>query len=230
MIKKVKEEAAADDILFQEINEELKQEKMRNFWKKYGILATVVVIAALTFAVSFESIKAWQNKKAQTWSDAYAYAYNLQIQGKYDESIAAFKDIEQQNGGIYRDIAQMQIANILLEQAKNDEALTVLTALVNNPDANASIQNMAVFKLASYKLDNAPREEVEALLNRLIIDNGSWVNVAKEMKAMLEIREGNLSQALEIYNDILNNNELSDTLKSRVQDMISVLTEAQANS
>ncbi len=230
MIKKVKEEAAADDILFQEINEELKQEKMRNFWKKYGILATVVVIAALTFAVSFESIKAWQNKKAQTWSDAYAYAYNLQIQGKYDESIAVFKDIEQQNGGIYRDIAQMQIANILLEQAKNDEALTVLTALVNNPDANASIQNMAVFKLASYKLDNAPREEVEALLNRLIIDNGSWVNVAKEMKAMLEIREGNLSQALEIYNDILNNNELSDTLKSRVQDMISVLTEAQANS
>ena len=230
MIKKVKEEAAADDILFQEINEELKQEKMRNFWKKYGILATVVVIAALTFAVSFESIKAWQNKKAQTWSDAYAYAYNLQIQGKYDESIAVFKDIEQQNGGIYRDIAQMQIANILLEQAKNDEALTVLTALVNNPDANASIQNMAVFKLASYKLDNAPREEVEALLNRLIIDNGSWVNVAKEMKAMLEIREGNLSQALEKYNDILNNNELSDTLKSRVQDMISVLTEAQANS
>ena len=84
MIKKVKEEAAADDILFQEINEELKQEKMRNFWKKYGILATVVVIAALTFAVSFESIKAWQNKKAQTWSDAYAYAYNVQIQGKYD--------------------------------------------------------------------------------------------------------------------------------------------------
>lgn len=230
MIKKVKEEAAADDILFQEINEELKQEKMRNFWKKYGILATVVVIAALTFAVSFESIKAWQNKKAQTWADAYAYAYNLQIQGKYDESIAVFKDIEQQNGGIYRDIAQMQIANILLEQAKNDEALTVLTALVNNPDANASIQNMAVFKLASYKLDNAPREEVEALLNRLIIDNGSWGNVAKEMKAMLEIREGNLSQALEIYNDILNNNELSDTLKSRVQDMISVLTEAQANS
>lgn len=230
MIKKVKEEAAADDILFQEINEELKQEKMRNFWKKYGILATVVVIAALTFAVSFESIKAWQNKKAQTWSDAYAYAYNLQIQGKYDESIAVFKDIEQQNGGIYRDIAQMQIANVLLEQAKNDEALTVLTALVNNPDANVSIQNMAIFKLASYKLDNAPREEVEALLNRLIIDNGSWVNVAKEMKAMLEIREGNLSQALEIYNDILNNNELSDTLKSRVQDMISVLTEAQANS
>lgn len=230
MIKKVKEEAAADDILFQEINEELKQEKMRNFWKKYGILATVVVIAALTFAVSFESIKAWQNKKAQTWSDAYAYAYNLQIQGKYDESIAVFKDIEQQNGGIYRDIAQMQIANVLLEQAKNDEALTVLTALVNNPDANVSIQNMAIFKLASYKLDNAPREEIEALLNRLIIDNGSWVNVAKEMKAMLEIREGNLSQALEIYNDILNNNELSDTLKSRVQDMISVLTEAQANS
>ena len=33
MIKKVKEEAAADDILFQEINEELKQEKWETFGK-----------------------------------------------------------------------------------------------------------------------------------------------------------------------------------------------------
>ena len=50
------------------------------------------------------------------------------------------------------------------------------------------------------------------------------------MKAMLAIREGNISNALEIYNDILNNNELSESLRTRVQDMVSVLTEAQANN
>lgn len=230
MVKKVKEEAAAEDLLFQEINEELKQEKMRNFWKKYGVAATLLVVAALTFAVSFESIKAWQNKKAQTWSDAYAYAYNLQVQEKYDESIAVLRDIEQKNDGIYKDIARMQIANILFEQGKNDDALGVLDTIINGKGTNPGLQNMAVFKVASYKLDNAPREEVEVLLNRLIADNGSWVNIAKEMQAMLEIREGNMAGALEIYNEILNSPELSETLKNRVQDMFSLLTEMQANN
>ena len=37
MMKKEKLDAAADDILFQEINEELKNERMLNFWKKYGM-------------------------------------------------------------------------------------------------------------------------------------------------------------------------------------------------
>ncbi len=230
MVKNIKNDTSSDDILFQEINEELKQEKLRSFWKKYGIFVIIAVIAILTFAVSFESIKLWQTKKAQTWSDAYAYAYNLQMQGKYDESIDIFKKIENQNGGMYKDLAQMQIANILLEQEKYDEAFTVLNTLIEDSNTNNSLRNIAIFKLASYKLDNAPKEEVEFLLNKLIDGDNSWKNIAKEMKAMLAIREGNISNALEIYNDILNNNELSESLRTRVQDMVSVLTEAQANN
>lgn len=230
MVKNIKIDSSSDDALFQEINEELKQEKLRSFWQKYGILVIIAVVAILTFAVSFESIKLWQTKKAQSWSDAYAYAYNLQIQGKYDESIEIFKKIENQNNGMYKDLAQMQIANILLEQQKFDNAFSVLNALIDNPKTNSSLRNIAIFKLVSYKLDNAPKDEIEALLNKLVADDSSWSNIAKEMKAMLAIREGNISLALEIYNDILNNNELSESLKIRVQDMVSVLTEAQANN
>ena len=64
MMKKEKLDAAADDILFQEINEELKNERMLNFWKKYGMAAMIIVVIALTCAVSYESILAWKNKKA----------------------------------------------------------------------------------------------------------------------------------------------------------------------
>ena len=88
----VKNKAPFDstDVLFKEIDDELKQEKMMNFWKKYGLYAMLIVVVALTLAVSYESIIAWKNKKAQTWSEAYAYAFNLQVQGDFDKSIAIF--------------------------------------------------------------------------------------------------------------------------------------------
>lgn len=219
-----------EDILFQEINEEMKRERIKNFWKKYGLLATIILVAAITFAVSFESIKAWQGKKAATWSDAYAYAFNLQAQGRYDESINVFKNIENENHGIYKNLAQMQVANILLEQGKTEEAVKSLEEMAEDDSFNPNLHDVAVIKLVSYKLDNAPAAEIESLLNPLIAANGSWVNIAKEMKAMLAIREENLELAKEIYNDILSDEKLPDSMKARVEDMLSVLNETQANS
>ena len=69
MAKKTSKPQDNEDILFQEINEELKKEKLANFWKKYGLLAIIMIIAGLTFAVSYESIVAWRNKRAQSWAN-----------------------------------------------------------------------------------------------------------------------------------------------------------------
>ena len=85
---------------------------------------------------------------------------------------------------------------------------------------------MTAIKLASYILDTAPKAEVEALLNPLAEENGSWSNIAKEMLAMLAIREGDLDTAKKLYGEILNTPELSDGLKLRIQDMLSVLDSA----
>ena len=225
-MKKEKIEAAADDILFEEINNELKNEKMLNFWKKYGLAALIIVVAALACAVSYESIIAWQNKKAQSWANTYTQAYNLQIQGDYDGSIAIFKDMAENNDGIYRDFAKMQIANILLTQNKIEEGCQALQDYIDDPEANDKLRDAAIIKLVSYKLDNAPADEISALLDPLIAKGGSFVNTAKELKAMLAIREKDTDGAKEIYTDILSAQSLPESLKLRAQNMLAVLNES----
>ena len=225
-MKKEKLDAAADDILFQEINEELKNEKMLKFWKKYGVIAMIIVVVALTCAVSYESLVAWHNKRAQAWANTYSQAYNLQIQGDYDGSLAIFKDMAEKNDGIYRDLAKMQMVNILLTQNKIEEACTALQEYIDDEDSNQSLREAAVIKLVSYKLEKAPAEEINALLEPLLANNGKFVNTAKEMKAMLAIRENNITQAQEIYADILNAQNLPETLKVRTQNMLAALNES----
>lgn len=219
------------DILFQEINEEIKNEKIMAFWKKYGLYALILVVVALTIAVSYESIVAWKNKKAQTWSDAYAYAFNLQIQGNYDKSIAVFQEMADKNDGIYRDFSLLQIANIYLEQDKVNEAMTTLQKIIDNDDANPNLKNVALIKLVSYKLENAPAEEINKLLEPIINANNVWTNVALELKAMLAIRENDLATAKDLYSQILNSGaNLQESMKTRAQDMLAVLNEAASHN
>ena len=221
---KFNEEDRALDNFFKEVSEDVQNDKLKKIWDTYGLHIIIAIIIVLTIAVSFETLKAWRVKRNETWSDAYAYALNLQNQGKYDESLKVLADIVQKNKGIYSDIAEIQKANILFEQGKNAEALALLENIVQNEDINPKMRHITAVKLATYKLDTAPRDEIEKLLTPLMQEESSWKNIAKEMLAMLEIREGNIEKAKMIYEEILNSPDLSDGLKLRVQDMLSALT------
>lgn len=221
--KETKEDLQAADNFFKEVSADVKSDNMKRIWEKHGLQIVIAVIIILTAAVSFETFKAWKDKRAQTWSNAYAYALDLQNRGQFDESIKVLKEIDAQNKGIYSDMVQMQISNILFEQGKQNEAVAELKKIVNNTSINKQMRDIATIKLASYKLDSASNEEVLALLNPLIEENGSWSSVAKEMTAWLAIRDGDLESAKKIYSEILNTPNLNDGLKLRVQDVMSVL-------
>ena len=221
--KETNAESRAIDNFFREVSEDVQNDKLKKIWDTYGLHIIIAIIAILTIAVSFETLKAWKIKRNETWSDAYAYALQLQNQGKYEESLNILADIEQKNKGIYKNLSEIQKANILFEQGKNAEALTLLEKIVNDEDFNSKLRHITAVKLVSYKLDTAPREEIEKLLTPLMNAESSWKNIAKEMLAMLEIREGNIEKAKEIYSEILNSPDLSDGLKLRVQDMLSAL-------
>lgn len=220
-------DAAEQEAFIREVTEEVKNDNLKQMWEKYGLYIILLVVLAITGAVSFEGFKSWRRTQSETWSDTYAYALNLENQGKYDESLEVLEQMEKTGGNIYSDIARLQTANILLEQGKNDEAVKILEEISADKSINKKLRDVSIIKLASYKLDNAPREEIDALLQPLIKENGSWTNIAKEMTAMAAIRDGKIDEAQAIYSEILNTPNLPDGLKMRVQDMLSVLNGAE---
>ncbi len=223
MKMKNKTPATPEDSFFREVSEELKADNLQLIWKKYGAYIVLGVAAILTVTVSFESIKAWRMSKSEKTSNSYAIALALQNQGRYEESMKALEILKNENGGIYADAAEIQMANVLFEQGKTNEAVAKLEKISQNSDLNPKLKDMVISKLVSYKLDNAPFEEVAALLQPLIDENGAWTNIAKEWMAMLYVREGNFGKAREIYKDILNSKDIDQGLESRVKDMLATL-------
>lgn len=222
---KKEKDLLAHDALLREIADDVKNDELKSLWNKYGLLIILVVALALTAAVSFETFKNWVNRRNQEISNAYAVAISLQNQGRLDESLNILQNITERTSGIYQDIAKLQIANIYFEQNKPQEAATLLEELSEDA-GNRQMQEIAALKLASYKLDSkAPAAEIKALLDPLADNDEANYNVARELLAMLAIRDGNIDEAKQQYEKIIGSPNISEGLKTRAQDMLSLLNE-----
>ncbi len=215
-----------EDAFILEVNEELKNDRIRDIWNRYGLYIIAFVAIALTAAVSFETFKSWHDKKYQKISDVYAVAVAMQNQGKYDESLRILQDLEKNAGNsIYEQLAILQSANILAEQDKMTEAAEILQKFIARDDVNKSLRDVATIKLASYQLENKPYADIEAMLNPLIAENGNWTAIAQEMLAMAAIYAKNFEQAQELYGKIAASDNAPEELKSRAKDMLLILEE-----
>ncbi len=223
MKKKAIDNVLKEDALMREAAIDAKNEKLQSLWEQHGMYIIIAVALILTLTVSFETFKAWKNKKDQELSNAYAVAVSLQSQGRYDESMNILQNLSK-SGGIYGDVARLQIANLQFDQNKDAEAIETLAALAADDDVNPQIQEISAIKLASYKLDtDAPSEDIRSLLVPLTDEESAWAPVAHELLAMLAIRDGNINQAKAEYENVINSTNVQDTLKNRAQDMLAII-------
>lgn len=222
-MKKKNKDILADDALINEISEEVKNDQLKILWDKYGLFIIIFVALGITAAVSFETFKSWINKKNQEISNAYAVAVAMNDQGKSEESLNILKTIAD-SSGLYSDLAKLQIANIYMQQENNQEAQKILKELADGKAATTQIKDVATLKLAMYLLDtNAPANEINELLKPLISNDNHNYNVAHEILAMLAIRDGDMAQAKKEYEHIVASANSSDEIKSRAQDMITII-------
>ena len=122
-------------------------------------------------------------------------------------------------------MAQLQIANILIDNGQTEKGIEVLEKISTNNDVAEKIREIATIKLATFKIDTAPYSELSGLLGDIANNNGAWSAMAKELLAMSAVYNKDFETAKGLYNELLSS-EISDDFKSRVNDMLALLNEA----
>lgn len=209
------------DAFINEVSEEVKNDNFKELWNRYGLLIIAIVAVAVCGAVSFERIKSWRLQHNQMTTETYMDAAHKQ--DNPEAMIAALQKINQSDHGIYGDFARLQIANVLFEQQKDEEAMAMLEALTKDPQVNTEVRQIALVKYATYKVDVMSKQELTDLLQLVLDANNSWTPLANDLLAMAAIREGDLQTAREIYTKLLTVKDLPDSFKSKIQEMMSSL-------
>lgn len=210
---------------FDEVDEEVRNDRFKQLINKYGGFILFVLILALSIAVGYEKVVEWRIRKAEEKNVVYAQA--LVPQKNFEDNIAELESIVATESGLYKDMARLQIINILLDNNQTERAIANMTALINDVEANAKIREIATIKLATYKIDTTDYDSIKALLEPILQNNNSaWQPMAKELMAMSAIQAKRYEEAKSTYQELLTHSDISDEFKARINDMLASISDA----
>lgn len=206
------------DSFIDEVNEELKRDRLFAVMRKYAWIAVLLVLVAVGGTAFNEWRKARATAEAEAFGDAVVAA--LQASDPADRS-TALQAI--QTDDARRGILNLLLAATELAQGDRDGTLAALTQVENDATLPPSYRQIAALKRVIIGGADIPAAEREAALRGLAAPGGTFRPLALEQLALLAMEQGDRDGALQQAQALMQEPELTDALRRRVAQLIVVL-------
>ena len=209
--------------LFQEIDDELRQDKASRLWRVYG---KYVVAVAIVIIISVGGYKFWQQKQlddGEKASIAYEAALARSASGDHKGAIDQLNEEEIGIVAGYAALSQMQKANLAMKINDFEAALITFKEIAKNDNYPKSIKEWASFRYATVRVEKQIDSNALADLDSLIASDSPWRFLAKEIKAIKEIETGNKSEAKVIFSELSDDENAPERLRVRAAEFLKTL-------
>ena len=205
------------DSFIDEVNEEVRRDRMFNLFRRYGWIAVAAVLLLVGGAAWNEWRASQEQAQAEAMGDAIVAALNLET--AYARA-AALQEIEVTQASA---IVQLLSAAQLASDDRGDEAVAQLTAVHSNEALPLIYRQIAEFK--SLVIADAG-QSVETRRNGFegLISSGSALRVlSEEQLALLDIGANDVGGALVRLQRLLEDSEITPGVRRRVTQLITAL-------
>lgn len=211
--------------IFQEVDEEVRRERLKKLWQQYGnhVVALCIVIVAAVGA--WRGYEYWQVKKAGEAGAAFESAALLAEAGKHKEADAAFAKLAAEGTAGYRVLARLREAAELTQTDKK-AAVAAYAGIIADNSAGQVIQDLAAVRAGLLLVDTAPYSEIRTRLEALAGPDRTFHHTAREILALSAWKAGDTTAARQWADMILTDPLTPASTRSRAE----VLTELIAAS
>ena len=201
----------SNETIFREVDEELRGDRMRNFWRTFGpYIIGAAVLVVLAVAVN-EGWRWWQSSNASRSSDQFYVALEAAEKGDIPAAQKALDDVEASGSGGYPTLARFREAALLARQGDTTGAIAAYDALATS-ESNQHLRDLALVLGANLLVDKGDVPAVQQRVGGLLIEGNPMRNSAREALGLTQYKAGDLNAALQTFTDIaadpLANNEL----------------------
>ena len=185
---------------FDEVEEELREERMQEFLKKYGVLlfaAALVVIGAVA------GWKAWgwyQDRQDMDAAARYlAAATKAEAAGVAGPdraaAAAAFQGVSTSSPEGYRILARLREAAARADSGNLEAASAIWDQVAADSSADPLVRDLASLTWVLHHADKGDPALLEGRLKPLASPGNPWRSLAREQLALLELRQGHTDAA-----------------------------------
>ena len=204
--------------IFQEIDEDLRQDKVARLWKAYGKYLVALAVFIILVIASYRFIEHKNEKNREQTSELYELASETGRSGDKKAAIELLSnEMFDENIG-YSIISKLKKA--ALAKSNNDLEGTeiVLKEIITNEDIPLYLRDLARLKLFASDSDNNSSQ-----LEVLIEEEGPWKFLALELKGGIQLEGGNLKEARSIFKELTDDANTPNNLRRRASEILKAL-------
>ena len=212
----------SNDTLLREVDDELRGDRMRALWKRFGPYVIGAAIAIVVIVAVNEGWSWWQKSNAARSSDQLYAALELADGTDIAAAQAALDKVITEGSGGYPTLARFRKASLLARNDNTTEALAAYDALAT-AETNLRLRELAL-ALGAYLLgDSGDVAAVEQRVGGLMAPDNPMRNAAREAVGLTQYKAGQIDAALATFESILTDPLTSQEMGRRIQIFVAQL-------
>lgn len=192
----------SEETIFNEVDEELRSERMRNLWRQFGPYVIGAAFVIVLLVAANEGWSWWQKSNAAKYSDQFYAAIELADAGDIADAQAALNTLAAEGSGQYPVLAQFRQASLLSEDGKLAEATAAYDALSTSL-SNQRLRELALVLAAFNIVDDGDVSAVEARIGGLVAPDNAMRNTAREALGLTQYAAGDIDAARASFEQIV---------------------------
>ncbi len=213
----------SNDSFIREVNEELRQDKLKAVWTRYGLVIAGVVIAILVGTAAWVGWTSWNEQRANRSGDAFSQALDLAEAGRNDEALAALRALEADGYGSYPVLARMRQATVMSDAGDFNGAVAAFDSVAADTSIPQAIRDMARLRAALVLVDHGTAAQVAERTQPLIDDANAMRHSAREAMGLAAWKEGDAATATQMFERITADGQAPANLRQRAELMLELL-------
>ena len=213
----------SDDTFIREVNEDLRQDKAKAFWDRFGPLLIGLAVLLVLATAGFVAWEYFRSNRAGDAGEAFAQAVKLAEAGQGDEALAAFKAIEDKGHGAYPVLSRLRAGSVLAAKGDAAAAVASFDAIAADSAADPALRDIARVRAAYVLVDSGSYGDVQQRASQLAADSNPMRHGAREALGLAAWKDGKPEDATKFFEQIAADPAASQNLKQRANMMLALI-------
>ncbi len=207
--------------IFREVEEEVRQERLQKWWKKYG---TYVVAGVSILVIGVAGWKLWERYDQQQRLKASSQiesAAQISAAGQNDLAAQAYAQIAKKAPSGYALVAQLSQADEYMASGRTNDAVALYMKIAETD--KAGLGDVARMRAAWAQGDKLTTEDLKTLLAPLNDGKSQWRFMARELLAYRAMHDDHADAAAKAFAALAAEKDAPSSLRQRAEAMATLI-------
>jgi hypothetical protein len=211
------------DLLLQEIDDELRHDRLKAFWKKHGTLAGAVVLAFVLLIAGWRGYGSWQQSQAAKDGDLFSNALKAGEGRPEPETMKQFERLANSGTKGTAALARFRLAGNEARLGDKIKALNDFDALVKDTSLDKPLRDMASVRAAMLAFDQGDYDGVVTRVRLLANESNGFRHSARELMGLAAYKKGDKAEAARWFDELMADPACPSDLRARGEMMAALL-------